>query len=206
MSRIQRKINTRNKFYILTNGKGTEKTYFSLLKSKKSLFDVKVLFYNEDIIGLIKEGKKLIDNDVNQVWCVCDVDDFFEKKNTIREIELAKKYNIKLAFSNMAFEVWLLSHYHVVSKSMGNKELINEMNNLLINLKIKKSYDKNDKELLKKYFLPKVDNAVINCKIICQKKEKEYEQNHPFDKNYKFWEWNPCSNVYELIESLKFRK
>lgn len=35
MARIQKKIKTRDTFYILTNGKETEKNYFELIKSKK---------------------------------------------------------------------------------------------------------------------------------------------------------------------------
>lgn len=48
MSRRQKSLEVRNKFYILTNGKETEKNYFNLIKSKKSIYDVKIEYHNED--------------------------------------------------------------------------------------------------------------------------------------------------------------
>lgn len=35
MGRNQKKLQVRNRFYILTNGKETEKNYFDLIKCKK---------------------------------------------------------------------------------------------------------------------------------------------------------------------------
>lgn len=68
MSRKTKKINTRDKFYIITNGEQTEKNYFDLLKSKKSIYDMKVLFINDSPLNLVKHASIYV-NDANQVWC-----------------------------------------------------------------------------------------------------------------------------------------
>ncbi len=125
----------------------------------------------------------------------------------MRAIELTNNNDVQIAFSNIAFKVWLLSHYNKVERSMNNKELIEEMNKLLkCTLNFSMKYDKSDKELLKKYFIPNYKIAIENSKIIHQKYISKYEKNNPKNKNYKIWEWNSCSNVYKLIEALQLEK
>ncbi len=46
MARRSKKLQIRNTFYILTNGKETEKNYFDLIKSNKSIYDVKIEYHN----------------------------------------------------------------------------------------------------------------------------------------------------------------
>lgn len=87
---------------------------------------------------------------------------------------------------------------------MNNNELICMMNKILEKeLKLNKSYDKSDKELLKKYFIPKLATAVTNAKKVYQKYVAEHKKVNHSGENYKIWEWNSCSNVYQLIEALK---
>ena len=205
MSRTQKHLQVRNKFYILTNGKETEKNYFNLIKSKKSIYDVKIEYHNEDPYKLVEYGTSL--KSANQVWCVFDIDNTVEEGSLIRAIELANNNSVQIAFSNIAFEVWLLSHYSKVERTMNNKELIKEMNKLLkCKLNTSIEYDKSDKELLNKYFIPHYKTAIENSKIIHQRYIGEYEKYNPNNKNYKIWERNSCSNVYKLIEALQLKK
>ena len=60
MARIIDKKSIRSKFYIITNGEKTERNYFELIKSKKSVYEVKVLFENADPLGLVNEALKYI--------------------------------------------------------------------------------------------------------------------------------------------------
>ena len=197
MARRSKKLQIRNTFYILTNGKETEKNYFDLIKSNKSIYDVKIEYHNLSSLQLVKYGLTI--PNANQIWCVFDIDNTMEENILIPTINLAKKNNINIAFSNKAFEVWLLSHYNKIQKSMDNNKLI------LKKLNINKNYDKADKELLKKYFIPNLKTAINNSKIIHQKFIAEHEKNNSFS-DYKIWEWNPCCNVYQLIEALKLEK
>ena len=46
MARKSDKLIARNLFYIITNGEQTEYNYFKLLKAKRSVYDVKIIFQN----------------------------------------------------------------------------------------------------------------------------------------------------------------
>ena len=205
MGRQQKKLQIRNRFYILTNGKETEKNYFELIKCKKSIYNVKIEYHNDSPYKLVKYGTTLCD--ANQVWCVFDIDNTMDEKSLIPALELASESNIQIAFSNMAFEVWLLSHFDKIERNMDNKQLIREMNNLLKKkLSLDLEYDKADKDLLKKYFIPSYKTATENAKIVHQKYIAAHEKKHHGNKDYRIWEWNSCTNVYKLIEALQLTK
>lgn len=207
MGRIQKNLKVRKSFYILTNGKETEKNYFDLVKSKKSIYDVKVEFHNDDPAGLVKIGAQLLKSGANQVWCVFDIDNTFEEGSLVAALNFSKQYGVNIVFSNMAFEVWLLSHYGKVGNTMSNNQLLKAMDELLLKkLGETSSYNKSDKNILKKHFLPKLDDAVTNSKVIYQKRVAEHEKKYDGNKGYRIWEWNPCTNVYMLIEALKLKK
>ena len=73
MPRNKRSLDARSKFYILTNGRETEKNYFDLIKSKKSIFDVKVEYQNSNPVQLVRYASQYL-REANQVWCVFDID------------------------------------------------------------------------------------------------------------------------------------
>lgn len=206
MARIQKKIKTRDTFYILTNGKETEKNYFELIKSKKSIYDVKIEYHNDDPLNLVRIASRLV-KQANQVWCVFDIDNTFEENSLVPAIKLAEENNINIVFSNIAFEVWLLSHYKQVEKRMDNNQLIKEIDDLCKKeLKINNGYDKSNKELLKTYFMPKISDAITNAKINYQKRVLQHKKEFDGNQKFRIWEWNSCTNVYMLIEALKLEK
>lgn len=206
MPRNKRSLNARSKFYILTNGRETEKNYFDLIKSKKSIFDVKVEYQNSNPVQLVRYASQYL-REANQVWCVFDIDNNFNNGTLIQAIKLAEETGVQIAYSNIAFEVWLLSHYQKVESSYDNARLIRQIDKLLRkDLRLNRDYDKSDKELLKKHFLPKLDDAVVNSKVIYQRKVKQHKQEYMGNKNYRIWEWNSSTNVFQLIEALKLQK
>lgn len=81
---------------------------------------MKVLFFNDSPLNLVKHASIYV-NDANQVWCVFDIDNSFEEGNLIETLTLAKNFEINIAFSNLAFEVWLISHFKKCEKSNVNK-------------------------------------------------------------------------------------
>ena len=206
MPRNKRSLDERSKFYILTNGRETEKNYFDLIKSKKSIFDVKIEYQNSNPVQLVRYASQYL-REANQVWCVFDIDNNFNDGTLIQAIKLAEETGVQIAYSNIAFEVWLLSHYQKVESSYDNTRLIRQMDKLLRDeLRLNRVYDKSDKELLKKHFLPKLDDAIVNSKVIYQRKVKQHEQEYMGNKNYRIWEWNSSTNVFQLIEALKLQK
>lgn len=78
----------RDLFYIITNGKETERNYFSLLKAKKSPFDVKILFDNADPVRLVETARMHLEES-NQVWIVFDVDNTYEEGSFSKAVTLA---------------------------------------------------------------------------------------------------------------------
>ena len=175
----------RDKFYIITNGKNTEKSYFELLKKKKSIYDVVVEFQNEDPIGLVA----------------------YEENRLIPALKDAFQNGINIAYSNKAFEVWLISHFEQCEKAMEIKDYPEKLEKLLAGCKYKKKYDKSDRDMLEKVFIPKYKDAVNNAKIVHQKRIKEH--NNLFygtNSEYPIWEWNSCTTVYKLVEALKLQK
>lgn len=205
MSRIRKTTKIRDTFYIITNGKETECNYFELIKAKKSVYKVVVKYMNDDPLQLVKHALEI--KDANQVWCVFDIDNTHLEGRLIPAINLANNSRVvNIAFSNTAFEVWLLSHYKKTEKQMSNNKLMAEMNELLRELGSKVEYSKSNKELLAKYFIPKMSTAVQNSKIVYQKRVLEHKKHYGDSSNYEIWEWNPCSNVFQLIEALKLSK
>lgn len=94
--RENNKRQERDKFYIITNGKRTEYNYFTLLKSKRSIYDVKVEFANNDPYGLVQYASRLVPES-NQVWIVFDVDNSHKDGRLIQAIKLAESNGVKYA-------------------------------------------------------------------------------------------------------------
>lgn len=59
------------------------------------------------------KNKNICEKDNDQVWCIFDVDDFYKnsKGKLIKAVENAKKNNIKIAYANECFELWILLHF-----------------------------------------------------------------------------------------------
>ena len=200
--RENNKRQERNKFYIITNGKETECNYFTLLKSKKSIYDVKIEFKNSDPQGLV-EYARLYVNEANQIWVVFDVDNSYEEGRLTEAIRLAKKFGVRYAFSNIAFEVWLINHFRQCSDrldTVAHKRILDEY---LDDKKRGLKYEKNDEDILKKYFVPNYKTAVENAKIVYQKRKKENIENYGEKSLLPIWEWNSCTTVFMLVEALK---
>lgn len=202
MARRQNLIRQRSKFYIITNGKETEYNYFNALKSKKSTYDVCVTFANKDPIGLVQYAQDYL-TESNQVWVVFDIDSTYEEKRLVPAIKLVQTTGVKYAFSNLAFEVWLISHFRKCEQSLdtdGHKRLLDEYLN---DKKKGLTYEKADEESLCKYFIPYYKTAVNNAKIVYQKKKVEHENRYGSNSQPRIWEWNSCTTVYKLVEALK---
>ena len=138
-------------------------------------------------------------------WCVFDIDSSCEEGRYDKAIKIAKNKGIKCAFSNMAFEVWLLSHYSKFDKGKDCKGLIEEVNILLKNIRYSKLYEKNDKELLRDKFIPKYMQAVQNSKIVHQNKLKDNNITGEV-KGKDMQKLNSCTTVYRLIEDLELQE
>lgn len=192
---------TRETFVIITNGKKSEQNYFNLLKSCKSIYEVKVIFKNAAPTGLVHDAAQYT-MDANQVWCVFDIDNTYSENQLIPAMTEAKRNNIKIAYSNAAFEVWLISHFRKCDKYLNTTQLIDILNEYLKSQGCKFTYDKSDADTLKKYFIPNYNTAINNAKIVYQTRVKEFREQFNKITEFPVWEWNSSTTIFKLIEAL----
>lgn len=200
MARKTKQQPQRNKFLILTNGKRSEKNYFEALKNKKSIYDVTVTFSNTDPEGLVNQAVSLKTRQ-NFVWCVFDKDDF-PAEGIHRALKTARENDIGIAFSNISFEVWLLYHFKKFNNAKTVSQLITELDKFLESRRYKNGYSKADAMVVKAVFLPALNDALTNARIIHQERIRDYHRTHN-DDNFPYCEWNSFTTVYRLVEALK---
>lgn len=115
LANLKRKKNfkqTRKSFLIVCEGEKTEPNYFEKFRVPKKVFDVVGIGANTT--SLIRKAIKLRNNSnttYDEVWCVFDRDSF-PVQNFNNALSLATKNNIKVAYSNEAFEIWYLLHFN----------------------------------------------------------------------------------------------
>lgn len=203
MKRPQKIRKQRDTILILTNGR-TEKNYFEAISTGySSMYKIEVKLLNAECDKLVNYAINLDRSKYNQIWCVFDIDNSLEENHLILALKLAKDNNINIAYSNEAFEVWLLYHiFEKVPSALTRKAYIKEINKHLESIGSSK-YQKNDVELLKKIFLPKLLVATENSKKVHQKFEAEHQKLNSGNKGYPVWEWKSTTTVYKLIENLQ---
>ncbi|MCD4828181.1 MAG: RloB family protein [Candidatus Cloacimonetes bacterium] len=170
---------------IVCNGKMTEPSYFR--KFKPGL--VHVQFINASPLNLVKQAalyrnkrEKQQGWNFDQCWCVFDKDDF-----TSQDFNQAVcTQDVRIAYSNEAFELWFLLHYDYVNTAISRHQYIK-----ILNRKLDREYKKND-EAMFHVLRDKLDTAITNAKRLHDLYEK---QTQPADRN-------PCTTVYKLVEIL----
>ena len=178
---------TRDSFLIVCEGEKTEPNYFRKFHGP---IDVRVEGTGCNTISLVKKAVEIRDQrqqegeEYDQVWCVFDKDSFPDKDFN-DAITLAKKYKIKSAYSNEAFELWYLLHfgYHQAATSRHDY-------GRMISGKLNFSYRKNHSEMYE--ILESTQNdAIRNATQLLQ----SYDSHNPA-KN------NPCTTVHILVQEL----
>ena len=201
MPRQSKRIPVRDEFLILTNGRQTEKNYFEAIRSNyKSIFKISVKFMNDDPIALVNHAiaEK---TDQNRVWCVFDKDEF-PTASIEQAMKTAKANGIEVAFSNMAFEVWMIDHFEKCYNEKDAERLVTELDQLLKVNGYPAGYSKEDKQMIAKILMPRMGDAVQNAKIVMQTRVLQYKQTHK-GEDYPVCDWNSFTNVHKLIEALK---
>jgi RloB-like protein len=187
-------------FLIVCEGEKTEPNYFKSfpIKVGKFIFDIKFDGRGISTLKVVKKAIELRDESAqkfDRVWAVFDRDSF--KANSFNSAILkAKANNIECAWSNEAFELWYLLHFHNRVTAMNRNEYkksIEDSINAKINGKKKKfKYQKNSNEMFD--ILGKYGNEELAIKWA-----KELYENLVGEQ---FAEYNPCTNVYKLVLEL----
>lgn len=204
MARKVKKLPQRNKFTIITNGKESEKNYFEALRGiNRSIFNIDVKFENADPTHLVERALREKQTS-NQVWIVFDKDEF-PNEAVYNAIWTARKNGIGVAFSNAAFEVWLLNHFKEFSIEKKPNELLSILDSTLKENGYTKDYQKNDADLIKRAFIPRLDVAVHNADVSLQKRIADHNLQNPNNNSYPYCDWNSCTTVHKLVKALKLK-
>ena len=94
---------------IVYERKNTEPSYFR--KFKLSTATIKAIGEGYNTISLVNRASQLSnEKKYDQVWCVFDKDDF-SLEDFNNAIDIAEAQNFKVAYSNQAFEYWIILHF-----------------------------------------------------------------------------------------------
>ncbi len=206
----QRKKDVRNKrvyYLIVCEGAATEPNYFEGLK--QDLPKGVLTAYQIDIEGTGRNTQSLVDEalrlktdyeknttrPVDKLWVVFDRDSFAANDFNNAILRCAQNIpEIGCAWSNEAFELWYLLHFHYYQNAMNRQQyqgLIED--NLRPFLGEAYRYEKNSREmyaLLKEY--GNVENAIRNAQRLAETYgERQDYANH-----------NSCTMVFQLVSEL----
>lgn len=172
--------------------KKTEPNYFKSFRVPKEVMDIRGVAHNT--VSLVKKTIKIQkeENDYDQVWCVFDKDDF-PAENFEQAIELAKQHNIKVAYSNEAFEIWYILHFCYRDTPMSRQEYQNALTKQLKNAGLMNNKEKYQKNSVDMY--EKLENLQATAIRNAKKLLEEYSYPNPaYD--------NPSTTIHLLVEEL----
>lgn len=184
--RSRRKVDTRQtrrQFLIVCEGEKTEPNYFKRFRVPKNI--IAVVGVGSNTISLVREAMRLMKlATYDQVWCVFDRDSF-PAQNFNNAIRMAKAHNIKVAYSNEAFELWYLLHFNYHESALSRTQYADMLKRALGIRYKKNSFNMYD--LLES----RQPNAIRNAERLL----KSYTPHNPARDN-------PCTTVHHLVQEL----
>jgi hypothetical protein len=199
----KRKANNRQPrqtFLIVCEGERTEYYYFTCLREdlKSNNIKIKVKGEGKNTLSLVEKAINIKNKEksesYDQVWCVFDKDNYTKEQFNQADI-LAKQQNIKIAYSNEAFEIWYILHFQYLdtatSRDRYGQILTNQMRKLGL-FGEKEKYEKKQEDMYEK-LKPYQPTAIINAEKLIKLRD-ELKQ-HPFDPH-------PSTTVHELVREL----
>ena len=183
-----RKVNIREikqRFLIVCEGAKTEPNYFKNFRVPKTVIDVKGV--GENPSRLVQSAIKLkaeADEEYDQVWCVFDRDDW-PPQDFNNAIHKAENHNLKVAYSNEAFELWYVLHFEFLNTGIPRDDYIKKMTKLL-----GKKYQKNSDTIY-----DDLRNRQVNAIRNAEKLLASYNPLNPGQDN-------PSTTVHLLVKEL----
>lgn len=130
----QRKTLTREtipSFLIVCEGTKTEPNYFGKFRVPKHVARVEIRGLGANTESLVRRAMALRDaGDYDQVWCVFDRDSF-SPESFNAALALAGREGIRVAYSNEAFELWYLLHFHYFNTGLSRADYGGKLSSLL---------------------------------------------------------------------------
>lgn len=182
----QRRVETRDpieRFLIVCEGEKTEPNYFRSFRVPKDVIDIYGL--GDNTINLVNKAIELKkDDDYDQIWCVFDRNSF-PAQNFNAALTVATNNNIKVAYSNEAFELWYLLHFNYYDTAMPREDYKKKLSEQLGH-----NYEKNSEKIYEE-LENKKHAAIKNAKKLLE----QYSPPNPERDN-------PSTTVHLLVEQL----
>ncbi len=138
---MQRKVDVRplrETFLIVCEGAKTEPAYFKAFRVAATVEEFNVVGLGDNTLSLVERAVKLkSERDYDQVWCVFDRDSFPPERFNAA-LALAEREDMKVAYSNEAFELWYLLHFNYHDTAMSRTQYEDKLSALL-GIKYKKN-------------------------------------------------------------------
>ncbi|WEV50957.1 RloB family protein [Lactobacillus sp. ESL0731] len=186
MVRRSKKLDLKKIIVIFCEGE-TERNYFNMLRLKYRSANVQIKFKklgngNGLITRHLSEIKECRRKYKNCEIYVCFDRDDLTLKELQQQLKEAKDNNLKVMYSNVSFEVWLLNHFRKLShiREMTHNDLYNQLQKFL-NVSDYKDYKGSN---MTNDFIDRVRNALENT--------KEYAS---LENNPQLLNCNPYTNV-----------
>jgi len=191
-------MNAKKFIRILCEGDKTEPNYFRGLIKSKQLQGARIVKPKDNSpLGVVRAAKRevaiaksaKIPKADQIIWAGIDKD---QHANLANAIKMAEDNNIKIAFSNVCFEFWVLLHFEKCTKPFRNCDEIIKY--------IRKNYDSdylknNDHfERLK----DKIEIAITNNKWLI-----ETHWNFEIKNGTPLYDINPYTDVFHLVKLLQ---
>lgn len=186
-------------FLIVCEGEKTEPNYFRSFPKRVGnlVYDVQFDGGGISTLKVVEKAIEIRDSSLqkfDRVWAVFDRDSF--KSNSFNSaIQKAKANNIECAWSNQAFELWYLLHFHNRVTAMNREEYkgaIEEAVNAIIKKGKRFAYKKNDPNMFS--LLDKVGNQDLAIRWARDLSEKITDEAYA--------KHNPATQVFKLVEEL----
>jgi hypothetical protein len=188
-----RKVKTRKWFLIVCEGEKTEPNYFKSFPVNPKVIKLDIKGEGKNTKSLVEKAIELKNgsesDETDRFWCVFDRDKNPKNPNDSQNfnsaITLARNNGIDVAYSNDAFELWYLLHFHFYNTAISRKDYQNMLTKLLGH-----EYKKNS-ETIYEELKDKQQDAIKHAKRLLQ----EYDPPNPETDN-------PSTTVHLLVEEL----
>jgi hypothetical protein len=197
----------RQYYLIVCEGEKTEPHYFKafidqLPKGVLQVCEFKVEGLGTNTTDLVEKAREMaVDigtrtgRPVDKIWCVFDKDSFSDLNFNAAIATCNQSGDMEAAFSNEAFELWYLLHFHYVNTGMSRRQYKAKLSEYMTKAAGKKlTYAKKDPDnhaLMNE--LGSVEDAIRNAERL--------EANYATDTNYA--SQNPRTAVHRLIKELR---
>ncbi|USQ69018.1 RloB family protein [Companilactobacillus allii] len=122
---------------------------------------------------------------IDQTYVIFDKDEH-TKQQLERCLKLAKQHNIKIMFSNISFEIWILLHFEMVSRTYTNEELVSRLSRKEF---FDCDYHKFKGNNYSGYLIDRVKQAKLNADEL-------------FQKNNNWLKDEPFTNIQEYLAEI----